>query len=211
VTGGCPGVGGPRSWRVRSPCPMRPRRPPTGRLGASQPGHRAGRASSTEGICASQALTSRGLWTILSRLRSIFMQPRSIGGESSMVGPSPPFFYLRAINAPVLMCARAHSVSPAHRAAWLIAPRLLCLKYPARKSLPPLHYRCPVTGKPRCEYCGQTLDRNAGKNNSYEADHRIPRSRGGDSTPVNLAPSCRTCNRSKGAKKPEEWTPKRVE
>jgi RHS repeat-associated protein len=67
------------------------------------------------------------------------------------------------------------------------------------------------SGTPRCEYCGQNLDRNAGKKNSYEADHRTPSSRGGDSTPENLAPSCRTCNRSKGAKTPAEWTPPKLE
>jgi hypothetical protein len=53
-------------------------------------------------------------------------------------------------------------------------------------------------GVSRCQYC-------AGKPNSYEADHTIPHSRGGPSTLENLTPSCRTCNRSKEAKTPDEW------
>ena len=62
-------------------------------------------------------------------------------------------------------------------------------------------------GVPHCTYCGKELDPKAGKPNSYEPDHRIPHVRGGPSTPDNLVPSCRTCNRSKGAKTPEEWKP----
>lgn len=62
-------------------------------------------------------------------------------------------------------------------------------------------------GIPRCEYCGKELEPKAGKPNSYEADHRTPYSKGGPTSPENLAPSCRTCNRSKGAQTPEEWSP----
>ncbi len=62
-------------------------------------------------------------------------------------------------------------------------------------------------GVPRCEYCGKALDPKSGKPNSYEADHRFPYSRGGSSTSDNLAPSCRTCNRSKGSRTSEEWQP----
>jgi HNH endonuclease len=61
------------------------------------------------------------------------------------------------------------------------------------------------SGTPRCDYCGNELTRNYGKPNSYEADHRQPYSRGGPTTEENLAPACRTCNRSKGAKTPEEF------
>jgi RHS repeat-associated protein len=60
-------------------------------------------------------------------------------------------------------------------------------------------------GVPRCAYCGTPLSPRAGSPNSYEADHATPYSRGGPSTFENLAPSCRTCNRSKGAQTPSEW------
>jgi RHS repeat-associated protein len=62
-----------------------------------------------------------------------------------------------------------------------------------------------ASGTPRCEYCNTQLDPKPGKPNSYEADHRDPYSRGGPSTPENLAPSCRTCNRSKSDKTLDEW------
>lgn len=62
-----------------------------------------------------------------------------------------------------------------------------------------------ASGTPRCQYCGAELSTKPGRPNSYEADHAQPYSRGGPSTPENLTPSCRTCNRSKGAKTPEEW------
>ncbi|WP_437730195.1 RHS repeat-associated core domain-containing protein [Sorangium sp. So ce1335] len=60
-------------------------------------------------------------------------------------------------------------------------------------------------GVPRCEHCGTELTTNPGKPNTYEADHRIPYSRGGSTADKNLDPTCRTCNRSKGAQTPEEW------
>ncbi len=62
-----------------------------------------------------------------------------------------------------------------------------------------------ASGVPRCEYCGTQLKDKPGFPNSYEADHRTPYSQGGPSTPGNLAPACRTCNRSKGAQTPGEW------
>jgi RHS repeat-associated protein len=62
-----------------------------------------------------------------------------------------------------------------------------------------------ASGTPRCQYCGTELNTKPGRPNSYEADHTQPYSRGGPSTPENLTPSCRTCNRAKGAKTPEEW------
>jgi hypothetical protein len=62
-----------------------------------------------------------------------------------------------------------------------------------------------ANGLPRCEHCGEVITTAPGQPNSYEADHRVPHSRGGPSTDENLAPSCRTCNRSKGARTPEEW------
>ncbi|WP_437815115.1 RHS repeat-associated core domain-containing protein [Sorangium sp. So ce1078] len=60
-------------------------------------------------------------------------------------------------------------------------------------------------GVPRCEHCGTELTTKPGKPNTYEADHRIPYSRGGPTMDKNLDPTCRTCNRSKGAQMPEEW------
>ena len=62
-----------------------------------------------------------------------------------------------------------------------------------------------IDGVARCKYCGSELKREKGFSNSYEADHRIPHSRGGLSTQENLTPSCRSCNRSKGALTPDEW------
>jgi 5-methylcytosine-specific restriction endonuclease McrA len=62
-----------------------------------------------------------------------------------------------------------------------------------------------AAGVPRCQYCGSKLDPKSGRPNSYEPDHTTPYSRGGPSTQENLTPSCRTCNRSKGAQTPEEW------
>jgi hypothetical protein len=62
-------------------------------------------------------------------------------------------------------------------------------------------------GVPRCEYCKAEVDPKAGRPNSYEADHRTPYTKGGSSTQDNLAPSCRNCNRTKGARTPEEWKP----
>ncbi|MFL5345280.1 MAG: HNH endonuclease [Hyalangium sp.] len=64
-----------------------------------------------------------------------------------------------------------------------------------------------ANGVPRCEYCDTELEPNAGQPNSYEADHQTPYSKGGSSTQDNLAPACRTCNRSKGPRTPEEWKP----
>jgi HNH endonuclease len=62
-----------------------------------------------------------------------------------------------------------------------------------------------ASGVPRCEYCGKELDPSPGRQNSYEADHRIPYGRGGSNEFDNLAPSCRSCNRSKGMKTLAEW------
>lgn len=49
-----------------------------------------------------------------------------------------------------------------------------------------------------CQYCGQTPDR-------PDIDHVIPRSRGGSDNPSNLVTACPSCNRSKGARTPDEW------
>lgn len=50
-----------------------------------------------------------------------------------------------------------------------------------------------------CAYCGAT-------DGEFHIDHILPRSRGGGSGLDNLAWSCASCNLSKGAKTPEEWT-----
>ncbi|WP_146662989.1 HNH endonuclease [Enhygromyxa salina] len=55
-------------------------------------------------------------------------------------------------------------------------------------------------GMKRCEYCGTEVRDGAGAPNSREFDHVVPWSRGGGSGPDNITVSCRTCNRSKGAK-----------
>lgn len=48
-----------------------------------------------------------------------------------------------------------------------------------------------------CRYCGSA--------GPIEIDHIVPLSRGGKHEPENLAPACRSCNRSKGAKLLSEW------
>ncbi len=47
-----------------------------------------------------------------------------------------------------------------------------------------------------CAYCGDLAG-------PFEIDHIIPYSRAGDSTPDNLCVACKPCNRSKGARTPE--------
>lgn len=48
-----------------------------------------------------------------------------------------------------------------------------------------------------CAYCGVKSDK-------MEMDHVIPLSRGGQHTKSNIVPACFNCNRSKGAKTPEQ-------
>ena len=60
-------------------------------------------------------------------------------------------------------------------------------------------------GRIRCQYCGKEVRGEAGSPASKEYDHVMPYSRGGDSSIDNINVSCRTCNRSKGAKTPQEW------
>jgi hypothetical protein len=63
-------------------------------------------------------------------------------------------------------------------------------------------------GQARCEYCDEELTREPGQSKSYESDHRKPYSKGGPSSTENLAPSCRACNREKGAKELDaDWIP----
>jgi 5-methylcytosine-specific restriction endonuclease McrA len=51
----------------------------------------------------------------------------------------------------------------------------------------------------RCAGCGLDLSI------SCQADHKLPLSRGGTNWPSNIQLLCQPCNRSKGAKTPEEW------
>ena len=48
----------------------------------------------------------------------------------------------------------------------------------------------------KCVFCGKPAE---------QADHAIPRSRGGNNTSENLQPTCRACNQQKGAKTSEEF------
>lgn len=50
-----------------------------------------------------------------------------------------------------------------------------------------------------CAYCGDT-------GGPFDLDHIVPWSRGGLHTLENLTVACASCNRSKGARTPEEWT-----
>ncbi|WP_390588230.1 RHS repeat-associated core domain-containing protein [Erythrobacter sp. MTPC3] len=59
-----------------------------------------------------------------------------------------------------------------------------------------------------CRYCGQPTTNSPGRGNSRERDHIDARSRGGNNTPENEGQSCRDCNRSKGARNPDEWQPR---
>ncbi|HLL74110.1 MAG TPA: HNH endonuclease [Pyrinomonadaceae bacterium] len=51
----------------------------------------------------------------------------------------------------------------------------------------------------RCQYCGE-------RRNPVELtlDHILPRSRGGDNSPVNVVTACVRCNQRKGSRTPEE-------
>lgn len=60
-----------------------------------------------------------------------------------------------------------------------------------------------------CRYCGVPTTNEPGRSNSRERDHIDPRSRGGNNSSENEGDACRTCNRSKGARNPDEWQPER--
>ncbi|HRI65862.1 MAG TPA: HNH endonuclease signature motif containing protein, partial [Polyangium sp.] len=62
-----------------------------------------------------------------------------------------------------------------------------------------------ANGITRCQYCGSATTDGAGLPTSKEFDHRVPYVRNGGSGGDNIQVACRTCNRSKGAKTPEEW------
>ena len=48
-----------------------------------------------------------------------------------------------------------------------------------------------------CGYCGRAVP--------LEPDHRVPLSRGGDNSIVNIIPSCRNCNARKATRTEEEY------
>jgi len=53
---------------------------------------------------------------------------------------------------------------------------------------------------PPCTYCGE----DTGPGNLHR-DHIIPKSQGGNGSEDNLAPSCPSCNLSKGPQTPQQW------
>jgi RHS repeat-associated protein len=55
-----------------------------------------------------------------------------------------------------------------------------------------------------CVFCGTKTTREPGPTRS-EIDHSIPKSKGGNNTIENAQNTCRTCNRSKGAKTTDEF------
>ncbi|HEY0545201.1 MAG TPA: HNH endonuclease [Pyrinomonadaceae bacterium] len=59
--------------------------------------------------------------------------------------------------------------------------------------------RIYMRDKFRCQYCGD-------KRNSTDLtlDHILPRSRGGDNSPVNIVTACVACNNRKGSRTPDE-------
>src|SRR6185503_18539120 len=59
--------------------------------------------------------------------------------------------------------------------------------------------RIYMRDKFRCQYCGEK--KTAGE---LTLDHILPRSRGGDNSPVNVVTACVACNNRKGNRTPEE-------
>jgi 5-methylcytosine-specific restriction endonuclease McrA len=59
--------------------------------------------------------------------------------------------------------------------------------------------RIYLRDKYRCQYCGEK--KSAGE---LTLDHILPRSRGGDNSPVNIVTACLTCNNRKSNRTPQE-------
>jgi 5-methylcytosine-specific restriction endonuclease McrA len=59
--------------------------------------------------------------------------------------------------------------------------------------------RIYMRDKFRCQYCG---DKKAAT--ELTLDHIVPRSRGGDNSPINIVAACLACNNRKGDRTPEE-------
>ncbi len=56
-----------------------------------------------------------------------------------------------------------------------------------------------------CYYCHESFPEA-----ELEIDHVLPRSRGGQATEDNLVVACKSCNRNKSDRTPEEWQPKHL-
>ena len=59
--------------------------------------------------------------------------------------------------------------------------------------------RIYIRDKFRCQYCGEKKAATA-----LTLDHILPRSRGGDNSPVNIVTACLACNGRKGSRTPDE-------
>ncbi|HEU4796955.1 MAG TPA: HNH endonuclease [Pyrinomonadaceae bacterium] len=59
--------------------------------------------------------------------------------------------------------------------------------------------RIYMRDKYRCQYCGEKKGVK-----ELTLDHILPRSRGGDNSPINVVTACMTCNNRKGDRTPEE-------
>jgi len=59
--------------------------------------------------------------------------------------------------------------------------------------------RIYMRDKFRCQYCGEKRGAN-----ELTLDHILPRSRGGDNSPVNIVTACVGCNQRKGSRTPDE-------
>jgi 5-methylcytosine-specific restriction endonuclease McrA len=59
--------------------------------------------------------------------------------------------------------------------------------------------RIYMRDKFRCQYCGEKKD-----GEELTLDHILPRSRGGDNSPLNIVTACVTCNNRKGNRLPDE-------
>jgi len=90
VVGSPSAASGPRTWRSRSPWPCSPTAAPIGRLALPHPGHRAGRASATDGGRASHPLTSSAEWMMCEGRLVVFVNGGRPGARrrpcSSTVG-----------------------------------------------------------------------------------------------------------------------------
>jgi RHS repeat-associated protein len=141
---------------------------------------------------------------------SMSLWPSLVGGAANMILPEPPLrsysqIQLAQAFPPVQLFARPPIVT---------GPRGGPLTPLER--LPPGSADGPGAGKafPRslndepegtpCIYCVEPTTREPGPNR-YHGEHVIPKSRGGNNLPENHAPSCQTCNLSKGPRTPEEW------
>ncbi len=60
-------------------------------------------------------------------------------------------------------------------------------------------------GAVRCQYCDEPVVPRGGSPVSKEYDHQVPYSQGGSRDSDNIVVACRTCNRQKGGRTPEEW------